>query len=86
MKFPVMETAALENVIRIQGNAEESATEIIDVNIKTNLTVSNTNNKGSKFIQKSIFVLILFFTGTFIAVLFNIKKELQALKFQVIYH
>lgn len=79
-----IKTAALGNVITIHGNQEDlqKQTEVIDLNIKTNLTVSNS--KGSKIVQKLFFVLVLFITVTFAILYFNVRKEIQALKSQVI--
>ncbi|XP_046742488.1 uncharacterized protein LOC124409111 [Diprion similis] len=80
MTFTGVKTAGVENVIKIHGNVKERTTEVIDVNIKANLTVSNS--KGSKFVQKSLLFFVLFFTSIFTIILFNVRRELQALKFQ----
>ncbi|XP_012254648.2 uncharacterized protein LOC105685263 isoform X1 [Athalia rosae] len=80
MTIKQVETAGLENVITIHGNPIQKSPEVIDVNIKTNISVSNS--KGSKFVQKLLFVIVLFLTSTFTLVILNVRKEFQTLKSQ----
>ncbi|XP_015522496.1 uncharacterized protein LOC107226253 isoform X3 [Neodiprion lecontei] len=80
MTLTGVKTAGGANVIRMHENVKERTTKVIDVNINANLTVSNS--KGSKFAEKSLLFCVLFFTSIFIIILFTVRRELQALKFQ----
>ncbi|XP_046424539.1 uncharacterized protein LOC124181737 isoform X2 [Neodiprion fabricii] len=80
MTLTGVKTAGVASVIRMHENVKERMTKVIDVNINANLTVSNP--KGSKFAEKSLLFCVLFFTSIFIIILFTVRRELQALKFQ----
>ncbi|XP_046618228.1 uncharacterized protein LOC124304162 isoform X4 [Neodiprion virginianus] len=80
MTLTGVKTAGVASVIKMHENVKERTTKVIDVNINANLTVSNS--KGSKFAEKSLLFCVFFFTSIFIIILFTVRRELQALKFQ----